>query len=66
MGTAPVVLVLGGMLLPIVLLLLALVCGVFTGLWALYQLWHDEWSVSLRNAVQSFVHIPRPHFIHHR
>lgn len=66
MGTAPVVLVLGGMLIPIVLLLLALVSGVFTGLWALYQLWHDEWSVSLRHAVQSLAHIPHPHLIHHR
>lgn len=64
MGTAPVVLVLGGMLFPIVLLLLALVCGVFTGLWAIYRLWHDEWSVSLWHAVQS-VHMPHPHFIHH-
>ena len=66
MGTAPVVLVLCGMLIPIVLVLLALASGVLTGLWALYQLWHDEWSVSLRHAAQSLVHMPHPHFIHHR
>ena len=66
MGTAPVVLVLGGLLFPILLLLLALVCGVFTGLWAIYRLWHDEWSVSVGHAMHSLTHIPHPHLIHHR
>lgn len=66
MGGAPVVIMLVGLVFPTVLLLLAAACGVLTVLWAVYRLWHDEWSVRMWHAVQFVARIPHPHVIYHR
>ena len=46
MGGAPLVLLLVGLMVPIAFILLAVVFDVLTAIWVIYQMWHDEWSVS--------------------
>ena len=64
MGAAPVLVVLVSLLFPIALLLLAVVSGVLTSLWAVYRLWHDEWSPDLRHAVAGIAHFPHLDVMH--
>lgn len=66
MGGAPVVILLVGLVFPVVLLLLAATSGVLTALWAVYRLWHDEWSMSVWQAVRFVARLPHPHVIYHR
>ena len=66
MGGAPVVILLVGLVFPAMLLLLAAASSVLTALWAVYRLWHDEWSVSVGHAVRSVARSPHPHVIYHR
>lgn len=51
MGGAPIVILLVGLLIPIALVIMAALADAVVLLWAIYRLWHDEWSVSLARAV---------------
>jgi hypothetical protein len=61
MGGAPLVILLVGMVVPIAVLILAIVFDAFVGLWLLYRLWHDEWSMRLWNSIRRVVHVPHWH-----
>jgi hypothetical protein len=56
MGAAVLVIPLGAMVVPIVLILLAVVVDVGAVMWALYRLWHDEWSVRIWHAMTRVFH----------
>lgn len=55
MGAAILVVPLAGMAIPIVLILLAVTLDIGAVLWALYHLWHDEWSVRIWHGIQTRV-----------
>ena len=59
MGAAVIVIPLGAMAIPIALILLAVVLDVGAVVWALYRLWHDEWSVRIWHTIDTRV-------LHHR
>jgi len=44
------------MVIPIVLILLAVVLDMGAVVWALYRLWHDEWSVRIWHAMTRALH----------
>jgi hypothetical protein len=46
---AAVVLVLSGMVFPIAMLLMAILFDFLLVTWALYHLWHDDWSPRLHH-----------------
>jgi hypothetical protein len=58
MGAAVVAIPLAALVLPIVLILLAVLVDIAALLWALYRLWHDEWSVRVWSYARG--HIVRP------
>lgn len=57
MGGAPVVILLVGMLIPIAFLILAVLVDAIFVAWVVYRLWHDEWSVSVAQALHRIVHV---------
>lgn len=59
MGAAVMVIPLGAMVIPIALILLAVVLDMGALVWALYRLWHDEWSVRISHVIETRV-------LHHR
>lgn len=65
MGSAPIVILLVGMVFPIALLLLALVADLIAVIWAAYTLWREDWSVSLWRAIRRIGHAPHWRAIHH-
>jgi hypothetical protein len=50
-----------GMVFPIAVMILAIVVDAFVGLWLLYRLWHDEWSVRLWHSIRR-LHAPQWHW----
>lgn len=65
MEGAPVVILLVGMVFPIALLILALVADVVAIVWAIYTMWHEDWSVSLWQVVRRISYTPRWKVIRH-
>ena len=65
MGAAPLALLLVGMVIPIAFLFLALLFDALTVVWVAYQLWHDEWSVSLWHGPRRIGHTRYWQAIHH-
>lgn len=53
-----VVLLLGGLLVPIVLLLAAAVFDIFVVAWALFRSWHDDLWPALARSVRRTAHLP--------
>lgn len=65
MGSAPLVIMLVGMVFPIALLLLALVADVVVLVWAGAVLWRDKWSVQVRHAMRRVGYAPHWRVIRH-
>ena len=53
---AAVVLVLGGLVIPITMLLAALVFDVCVVLWVLFHVWHDDWAPRAGHLVSAPFH----------
>ncbi|MHB1074123.1 MAG: hypothetical protein ACYC3Q_15130 [Gemmatimonadaceae bacterium] len=53
------VLLLGGLLMPIVLLLTAAAFDLFVLAWALFGSWHDDLGPALARAARRVSHLPR-------
>ena len=58
MGAAVVVIPLAALALPIVLILSAILVDIVGAIWALYRMWHDEWSEQIGHYLGD--HLVRP------
>jgi hypothetical protein len=64
MGAAFVVIPLAAMIVPIALILLAVLADIVALCWALYRLWHDEWSLRIWDFAEAHVFGPVKRMAH--